>query len=486
MIPHKKTLVFSILCCGLLVVSIFLSVPCSALDNETVTVTGNLLLVNYNISVTNIGQTTATVTWNTNGNTDSTVEYGTTTGYGSMILVVGMTENHTISLSRLSPDTVYHYHVLSVNSDGTSAISADSTFTTTGSPITAVPTNNDHPAGPSVSGGETSGNGVASPVIEQPQQVAPPEQTNPLQQLLAPPEQLLTGLEESLFPANNPVITTPAAATNSYPIGFTGLIYNINEHGTLYVNIGFAEAAGADISMYTDRVDIYQHHSPGVLLTFWGKNLKILNNNITGPVSRAEFVTDPLNATLTFGNVSGSAHAALPSIYNRFSINLSISENTTTYTQNQFRGILSRNGLQLDAVAYTFNVQTGNLTTGLANVTFTLPASWVDGHGGKDAVRIIRIGEEIGDEQELINPVYGGVDAQGNMIYRGDSPNCTSLYGLVTAEKTTASQKGHQNGGTSVGPVNTSMYNLVVPAGAIVLLLAVIAYFGWWKKRLRR
>ena len=80
-------------------VPVFLSGPASAMDHETVTITGNILLVTYDIAVTGIGQSTAIVTWNTNGNADSTVEYGTTTSYGSISIVGGMTESHTITIS---------------------------------------------------------------------------------------------------------------------------------------------------------------------------------------------------------------------------------------------------------------------------------------------------------------------------------------------------------------------------------------------------
>ena len=80
------------------------------------------------------------------------------------------------------------------------------------------------------------------------------------------------------------------------------------------IDMAAARAAGATITTYFNHVDVYQHHSPGVLLTFWGNNFEINNGTITGPVSRAEFVTDPLNATLAFGNVSGSVHAELPAL----------------------------------------------------------------------------------------------------------------------------------------------------------------------------
>jgi hypothetical protein len=215
-----------------------------------------------------------------------------------------------------------------------------------------------------------------------------------------------------------------------------------------------------------------------VLFTFWGYNLTIKNRNITAPVSRAEFVTDPINATLALGSVSGSVHAVLSELIQRGNIDLTLSGDVSTDTQNQFRDILNRNGLQLDTAAFTLDVHKVNVTTGPANVTFAIPASWVDAHGGKDAVRIIRISEETG-EQELIDTVYGGVDAQGDMIFRGDSPNGTSLFGLVTAGTTAAAQEAHLNGGMfGQSLIGIPMPYLVVLIG-VIALLAVIAYFGW-------
>ncbi len=297
------------------------------------------------------------------------------------------------------------------------------------------------------------------------------------------------------LPANNPGVAAPLAS-GSFPVGFQGLSYNANGQNALSIDISDAQAAGATVTTFFDRVEVYQHHSPGVLLTFWGDNFRIDNGSITGPVSRAEFVTDPLNATLGgFGNVSGSVHAALPALTRRVSIELTIPGNVSAVTLNQIQDILGSKDLRLNTVAYTFNVHKVDLTTGPANVTFTIPAAWVDQHGGKDAVRITRISET--GEQELLVTVYRGLDARGNMIFRGDSPNGTSLFGLVTTEATIAEQKEHPNTTyvgvsksamvTSVGMygwlIDSVLHNPVLLVG-VAGLLAAIAYFGWWKRRL--
>jgi hypothetical protein len=468
----NKFFVFFICCCCLLTVPVVLSVPAGALDSGTASITGNVILVCYHITVTGIDTSHATVSWKTNGNANSTVEYGTTTHYGSLSADGVMLKDHTISLSGLSPGTVYHYRVISGDLFSNRAVSADLTFITTAlpAPTTAPTTAPTLPPTPAPYYGRGGGGGGRSNTYTGPgtlQQSGLPELP---QQPDLPQQPGLPGQ-----PASQNV-----QSSQIYPIGFPGLIYNADGQGTLIIGISAARDAVAAVTIYSDRVEVYQHHSPGVLLTFWGNNFKTGNGNITGIAPRAEFVIDPLNSTLALGNVSGSVHATLPALTGWATIDLTIPGDLSADTLNQFQDILSSNGLQLDTVAYTLNVQKVNLTTGPANVTFTIPASWVDGHGGKDAVRITRISEESG-KQELIDTVYEGVDADGNMIFRGDSPNGTSLFGLVTAEAPAATQQAHSNVSMFVRLIDILMNNPVVFIGVIALVVA-ITYFVWWKR----
>ena len=178
MTSKKKSLVFGIICS--LILLVFLSGPAIATDTGTVAIVGTIPLVTYNVSVSGIGLTNAIVTWQTNENANSTVEYGTTTSYGSFITAGAMAETHSISLSGLSPGTVYHYIVVSVDLAGNSAESPDSTFTTAAQP-TVAPTANGGGGG---GGGGNGNNGLGPPAP-----LAPPV-ANPLgQPLLAPFEQ---------------------------------------------------------------------------------------------------------------------------------------------------------------------------------------------------------------------------------------------------------------------------------------------------------
>jgi hypothetical protein len=126
---EKKSLVFIIICCCLLTLPVFLSVPAGALQSGTTAITGIVPLVVYDITVTGIDTSHATVSWKTNGDANSTVGYGTTTSYGSLSTNGLMVKDHTIYLNNLLPGTVYHFRVRSADIVGNRAVSADLTFT---------------------------------------------------------------------------------------------------------------------------------------------------------------------------------------------------------------------------------------------------------------------------------------------------------------------------------------------------------------------
>jgi peptidoglycan hydrolase-like protein with peptidoglycan-binding domain/chitodextrinase len=92
------------------------------------------------VSVGSITTTGATISWNTNENADTQVEYGLTTSYGqSTTLNSTLTTTHSQSLTALSSGTLYHYRVKSKDAAGNSAVSLDNTFTTQAAPDTQAP-----------------------------------------------------------------------------------------------------------------------------------------------------------------------------------------------------------------------------------------------------------------------------------------------------------------------------------------------------------
>jgi hypothetical protein len=63
----------------------------------------------------------------------------------------------------------------------------------------------------------------------------------------------------------------------------------------------------------------------------------------------------------------------------------------------------------------------------------TLPAAWVEQEGGSDSIHIARISNETGTT-ELLNTVFVGRDLGGAMVFRGESPQSTSLFAIFSAK----------------------------------------------------
>lgn len=84
------------------------------------------------VSASSITSSGAAITWTTNEASDSQVEYGLTTSYGSQTtLNTSMVTSHSQSLTGLSTNTLYHYRVKSKDAASNLATSGDYTFTTT-------------------------------------------------------------------------------------------------------------------------------------------------------------------------------------------------------------------------------------------------------------------------------------------------------------------------------------------------------------------
>ena len=84
-----------------------------------------------NISL-NAQANSAAIAWLTDEPSNAQIQYGLTTGYGSTtILHPGFRVDNHVIIKGLAPNTVYHFRILSSDSLGNNAVSADYTFTTT-------------------------------------------------------------------------------------------------------------------------------------------------------------------------------------------------------------------------------------------------------------------------------------------------------------------------------------------------------------------
>jgi beta-lactamase superfamily II metal-dependent hydrolase len=92
-----------------------------------------------NVQATAVTTSGATITWTTDEASDSVVEYGLTTSYGSSTSNAADVTSHSIPLSGLTGNTLYHYRVISTDPAGNTTASVDRSFQT-GNVTNYVPT----------------------------------------------------------------------------------------------------------------------------------------------------------------------------------------------------------------------------------------------------------------------------------------------------------------------------------------------------------
>lgn len=118
----------------------------------------------------------ATITWTTNEAADSTVEYGTTTAYGSSKSDATLATSHSVNITGLTGGLTYHYRVKSKDGAGNLSTSSDNTFITesdTTAPSLTSASSTTHPdstkwinnAKPSITWAATDDKGVAGAYI---------------------------------------------------------------------------------------------------------------------------------------------------------------------------------------------------------------------------------------------------------------------------------------------------------------------------------
>ncbi|MGH7454906.1 MAG: fibronectin type III domain-containing protein, partial [bacterium] len=85
-----------------------------------------------------ITSSSAVITWTTDELSNSAVDYGLTTSYGSTTSDPTNVTSHSISLMGLSANTLYHYRVQSTDAAGNTGTSGDFTFQTTTTPASTL------------------------------------------------------------------------------------------------------------------------------------------------------------------------------------------------------------------------------------------------------------------------------------------------------------------------------------------------------------
>ncbi len=83
-----------------------------------------------NVQAILVTGTSARITWDTNEDADSRVDYGLTASYGSNLANGTFVNTHALDLSGLTPNTTYHFKVTSKDASNNTASTGDFSFTT--------------------------------------------------------------------------------------------------------------------------------------------------------------------------------------------------------------------------------------------------------------------------------------------------------------------------------------------------------------------
>jgi hypothetical protein len=102
---------------------------------EYISSAGGSAPVISNVSATSVTANSAVINWTTDQNSNSYVNYGASSNYGSQSSVdSNMVTLHSMALSNLTGSTTYHFQASSANSSNQTTLSSDSTFTTPAAP----------------------------------------------------------------------------------------------------------------------------------------------------------------------------------------------------------------------------------------------------------------------------------------------------------------------------------------------------------------
>ena len=88
------------------------------------------------VQIDQVSDSSVTITWETDEDADSTVNYGLQPDYGIIRIPVADRTTHSITLDELEPGRVYYFRVVSADENGNQGISADYRVQTSGTPQT--------------------------------------------------------------------------------------------------------------------------------------------------------------------------------------------------------------------------------------------------------------------------------------------------------------------------------------------------------------
>ncbi|MCB9813867.1 fibronectin type III domain-containing protein [Candidatus Nomurabacteria bacterium] len=167
-----------------------------------------------NVQLIDVSDTSVTVTWETDEDADSLVNYGLQPDYGIVRIPVADRTSHSITLSDLDPGRVYYFRVVSADESGNQGISADYRVQTSGTPQTGEGEGTGQAAAEGAGKGPQDGIGdggssnnnsdlATQEIIEKINQIINPKQ---LQEILNETVKAIEGITEDLTIVGPPTV----------------------------------------------------------------------------------------------------------------------------------------------------------------------------------------------------------------------------------------------------------------------------------------
>ena len=152
-----------------------------------------------NVQVENVDDTTLRITWETDEEADSLVNYGLQPNYGIVRVPEPNRTAHEILLENLDPGRVYYFRVGSSDEDGNQGISADYRITTSG-----IPSDSGTGDGQDVGPGQVNQEVTTQEIIEQVKQITDPQEIREIQNEIV---KAVQGITEDLTIVGPPTVT---------------------------------------------------------------------------------------------------------------------------------------------------------------------------------------------------------------------------------------------------------------------------------------
>ncbi len=156
-----------------------------------------------NVQITDVAESTVTITWETDEDADSTINYGLQEDYGIVRVPEASRTEHSITIDSLEPGRTYYFRVVSSDVDGNQGISANYKVLTEGNPQSGAEAGEGKESQTETEQTVQSESQTVQEIVEQIQQIQSPES---LQEILEETIKAIQGITEDLTIVGPPIV----------------------------------------------------------------------------------------------------------------------------------------------------------------------------------------------------------------------------------------------------------------------------------------